>query len=131
MDTARNLTVEERGKLLEGDSSFTDVHETLALEEPAERHPDGENHHFIALVQKDGELYELDGRKSFPIKHGPTTDESFLQVDFDYLNHKSAIVSQCKFDSFQDAARVCKEFMARDPDELRFTVGAIAATQKD
>lgn len=27
--------------------------------------------------------------------------------------------------SVQDAAQVCREFIARDPDELHFTVGAI------
>jgi len=108
LDAARDLSVEERGKLLEGDTAFTDAHQTLALEGSPHSDADGlENHHFIALVQKDGELYELDGRKSFPIKHGPTSDETFLG----------------------DAAKVCKEFMARDPEELRFTVGAIAPTE--
>lgn len=109
LKAARDLTAEERGKLLEGDKDFTEAHQTLALDGPPENFPDGlENHHFIALIQKDGELFELDGRKSFPISHGPTTNESFLQ----------------------DAAKVCKEFMERDPDEIRFTVSAIAATQK-
>lgn len=82
LDAARNLTAEERGKLLEADTSFMETHQTLASEEPSENSSDGENHHFIALIEKDGELYELDGRKSFPIKHGPTTKESFLSVRF-------------------------------------------------
>lgn len=109
LDAARDLTVEERGRLLEGNTDFTDTHKTLASEEPSENDSDGENNHFIALIEKDGGLYELDGRKSFPIRHGDTTPKSFLK----------------------DAANVCKEFMARDPNELRFTVGAIAATQKE
>jgi len=54
-------------------------------------------------LKKNGELYELDGRKSFPIKHGTTSEETFLN----------------------DAAKVCKEFMARDPEEVRFTAIAI------
>jgi len=109
LDAARDLSVEERGKLLEGDTDFTDIHQALALEGPPHSDSDGsENHHFVALIQKDGELYELDGRKSFPIKHGSTSEETFLD----------------------DAAKVCKEFIARDPDELHFTVGAIAPTQK-
>lgn len=82
LKAARNLTPEERGKLLEGNTSFTDAHQTLAQEEPSENNADGENHHFIALIEKDGELYELDGRKSYPIKHGATTKESFLQVSY-------------------------------------------------
>lgn len=80
LETARDLTPEERGKLLEGNSTFTDTHQSLALE-GSDNNADGENHHFIALVEKDGELYELDGRKSFPIKHGATTPERFLEVN--------------------------------------------------
>ncbi len=30
--------------------------------------------------EKEGSLYELDGRKSFPVNHGPTTPETFLAV---------------------------------------------------
>jgi len=107
LDAARDLSVEERGKLLEGDAVFTEAHQALALEEPPRNELDGLDQHFIALVHKDGELYELDGRKSFPIKHGSTSEKSFLN----------------------DAAKVCKEFIARDPEELRFTVGAIVPTQ--
>jgi len=107
LDQARDLTAEERGKLLEGNTSFTDTHQALASEGPPENSAEGENNHFIALIQKDGELYELDGRKSYPIKHGTTTEERFLE----------------------DAAKICKEFMARDPDEIRFTVSAIAPTE--
>lgn len=29
-------------------------------------------HHFIAFVEVEGDLYELDGGKAFPINHGPT-----------------------------------------------------------
>ncbi|KAJ6638864.1 Ubiquitin carboxyl-terminal hydrolase [Pseudolycoriella hygida] len=104
---ALDRTPEERGKLLEENKSFTDTHEDLASDGPPESHAEGENNHYVALIQKDGELYELDGRKSFPVKHGPTTAEQFLE----------------------DAAKVCKEFMARDPDEIRFTVSAIAPTE--
>ncbi|XP_037820722.1 ubiquitin carboxyl-terminal hydrolase [Lucilia sericata] len=87
---------------------MTEDHQALAQEGQTAANPDEKvYHHFIALVNVDGTLYELDGRKSFPIKHGETTDESFVQ----------------------DAARVCKEFMARDPEELRFTVMALAANQ--
>jgi len=40
-----------------------------------------------------------------PINHGSTTAETLLN----------------------DAARICKEYMARDPEEVRFTVVALAA----
>ncbi|XP_074845079.1 ubiquitin carboxyl-terminal hydrolase isozyme L3 isoform X3 [Carettochelys insculpta] len=61
--------------------------------------------HFIALVNVGGHLYELDGRKPFPINHGQTSDETFLE----------------------DAVQVCKKFMERDPEELRFNAIALSA----
>ena len=81
LDSAKELTAEERGKILENDSSFTDVHQQLALEGQTEANPEvAVNHHFVAFIHKDGELYELDGRKSFPVKHGITTEATLLQV---------------------------------------------------
>ncbi|BFF96029.1 ubiquitin carboxyl-terminal hydrolase [Drosophila madeirensis] len=102
------LSPEERGNALEHDTEFTADHQALAQEGQtnAEEH-ESVIHHFIALVNKEGTLYELDGRKSFPIKHGKTTEETFVN----------------------DAAKVCKEFMARDPTEVRFTVLALTAAQ--
>lgn len=81
LDAARNLTPEERGKLLENDTSFTGAHQELAIEGQTDANS-GEpvNHHFVVFIQHNNELYELDGRKSYPIKHGATSDESFLQV---------------------------------------------------
>lgn len=79
LETAKSLSVEERGKLLEGDSAFSGVHEELAREGATDS-SEPVNHHFIALVNKDDELYELDGRKSFPIKHGATKTDTFLNV---------------------------------------------------
>ncbi|XP_013103018.1 ubiquitin carboxyl-terminal hydrolase [Stomoxys calcitrans] len=108
LEKAKDLTPEERGKALENDEGVTESHQTLAQEgQTAADSEEKVYHHFIALVNVGGTLYELDGRKSFPVKHGSTTDESFVQ----------------------DAARVCKEFMARDPEELRFTVMALTAAQ--
>ena len=38
------------------------------------------NLHFVALVHHGGRLWELDGRKPFPIDHGPTSEASLLKV---------------------------------------------------
>uniref|UniRef100_A0A1A9W0Q2 Ubiquitin carboxyl-terminal hydrolase n=1 Tax=Glossina brevipalpis TaxID=37001 RepID=A0A1A9W0Q2_9MUSC len=106
LEMAKDMTPEERGKALETDKAVRESHQALAQEGQTMADPNEEvYHHFIALVNKDDTLYELDGRKSFPIKHGATNDATFLE----------------------DAARVCKEFMARDPQELRFTVLALSA----
>lgn len=81
LDSARSLSYEERGKLLESDTAFTAGHQELALEGQTEANPDVRvYHHFIALVHKDGKLLELDGRKSFPVQHGATTEETLLVV---------------------------------------------------
>uniref|UniRef100_A0A1A9ZF47 Ubiquitin carboxyl-terminal hydrolase n=1 Tax=Glossina pallidipes TaxID=7398 RepID=A0A1A9ZF47_GLOPL len=109
LDLTKDMTPEERGKALEADKAVRESHQALAQEGQTVSDPNEEvYHHFIAFVNKAGTLYELDGRKMFPIEHGATSDETFLQ----------------------DAARVCKEFMARDPKELRFTVLALSAAVK-
>ncbi|XP_026732250.1 ubiquitin carboxyl-terminal hydrolase [Trichoplusia ni] len=108
LDEAKELDAPARGKLLEKCEGIIKAHKELAQEgqtnTPSAEEP--VNHHFITFVHKDGALYELDGRKAFPINHGPTTPDTLLE----------------------DAAKVCKEFMARDPNEVRFTVIALAAS---
>lgn len=86
LDSARSLSYEERGKLLESDTAFTAGHQELALEGQTEANPDVRvYHHFIALVHKDGKLLELDGRKSFPVQHGATTEETLLVVSLRFI----------------------------------------------
>lgn len=110
-EKTKSLPAEERGKVLEADTAFTEAHQELAQQGQTgvPSIDDKVNHHFIAFVNKDGDLYELDGSKSFPIKHGKTSSETLLE----------------------DAAEVCKTFMARDPDEVRFTVLALTATESN
>ncbi|CAM6096381.1 unnamed protein product [Calypogeia fissa] len=60
--------------------------------------------HFICFVCVDGGLYELDGRKSEPIYHGPSKKDSLLK----------------------DAVTVIQEFIARNPQSHNFNVIALA-----
>lgn len=108
-DKAKDLSVEERGKLLEQDQNFISIHQALAVEGQTAAPPSDAiiNNHFIALVNVGDELFELDGRKNFPIAHGATKDDTFLN----------------------DAARICKEFIARDPKEVNFTIMALASAK--
>lgn len=80
LDDSKNINADERGQLLQNSTQqLMSAHQELALEgqsEPSEN----VNHHFIALVHKEGHLYELDGRKEFPINHGPTTADTLLEV---------------------------------------------------
>ena len=41
--------------------------------------------HFIAFIRKDGDLYEMDGGNESPINHGPTSEETFLEVQINNL----------------------------------------------
>lgn len=81
MDSARELTAEQRGKLLEGFTEISEFHQKLALEGQTDANSgDPVDHHFVAFVNHGGDLYELDGRKSFPVKHGKTSANTLLEV---------------------------------------------------
>ncbi|XP_037957819.1 ubiquitin carboxyl-terminal hydrolase [Teleopsis dalmanni] len=108
LENVSDMTPEKRGEALENDKKFSEGHQSLAQEGQTPADPNTKVfHHFVAIVNKGDVLYELDGRKQFPVKHGDTSEETFVA----------------------DAAKVCKEFMKRDPSELRFTVLALAAAQ--
>ena len=64
--------------------------------------------HFVAFVNVNSQLYELDGRKDGPVPHGAlTSDDSLLE----------------------DACKVIQKFVQRDPSELRFTILALCPKQ--
>ncbi|KRT78445.1 Peptidase, partial [Oryctes borbonicus] len=109
LDSSKDLNAEERGELLQKVAGqIMNVHQELAHEGQTELKPDeAVNHHFIAFVHKNGCLYELDGRKEFPINHGATSPETLLE----------------------DAARICKAFIERESDDINFTVLALTAAE--
>jgi len=104
LDSTKSMDADERAEALEADNAIAESHGASASEGQTEAVDEDVSLHFVALVQKEGHLYELDGRKPFPINHGVTSKESFLS----------------------DAAAVCKKFMERDPDVLQFTMVALA-----
>ncbi|XP_053970963.1 ubiquitin carboxyl-terminal hydrolase [Hylaeus volcanicus] len=106
LEQSKNLSFAECGEVLMSSYEISGTHKELAQEGQTEA-PSVETpvyHHFVAFIHKNGVLYELDGRKPAPINHGPTCPERLLE----------------------DAARVCKEYMARDPEEMCFTVVALS-----
>ncbi|KAK9401697.1 ubiquitin carboxyl-terminal hydrolase isozyme L3 [Crotalus adamanteus] len=107
LDESVPMSPEQRAKYLETYEAIRVTHESSAHEGQTEAPSIDEkvDLHFIALVNVDGILYELDGRKPFPINHGQSNVDTFLE----------------------DAVEVCKKFMERDPDELRFNAIALAA----
>jgi len=106
LEQSSKMSPEEKAVFLEKDESIRVTHESSAQEGQSEAPSIDEkvDLHFIAFVNVGGQLYELDGRKPFPIVHGKTSEDAFLE----------------------DAIGVCKIFMARDPQELRFTVVALS-----
>ncbi|XP_012555781.1 ubiquitin carboxyl-terminal hydrolase isozyme L3 isoform X1 [Hydra vulgaris] len=106
IEQSKDLSLSEKALMLQNDSGITSCHDSSALEGQtlAPSREESVNLHFIALVQKEGYLYELDGRRPFPINHGRSNEETFLK----------------------DAAIVCKKFMEFDKESLQFNVVALA-----
>ncbi|KAJ3036186.1 Ubiquitin carboxyl-terminal hydrolase isozyme L3, partial [Rhizophlyctis rosea] len=109
LEKTKAISPDDRAGFLEDDKDLASVHEASSQEgqtaaSSAEQDVDT---HFVCFVQRDGNIYELDGRKPFPINHGPSSD------------------------LLLDAAEVIKTFIARDPDQLNFTVIALAPKQEE
>ncbi|XP_053602431.1 ubiquitin carboxyl-terminal hydrolase-like [Plodia interpunctella] len=102
---AEGLDAAARGALLENSTAILDAYKEIMLIGNAEGNEanDVVNNHFVTFVHKDGRLFELDGRKALPIDHGETTQETLLE----------------------DAAKVCRQFVEREPDNIGFTVVAL------
>ncbi|CAN1825412.1 Ubiquitin carboxyl-terminal hydrolase 3 [Linum perenne] len=93
----------QRAKFLENDREMETAHSVAATGGETEA-TDDVNTHFICFACVDGELYELDGRKAGPVLHGPSSPESLLQ----------------------DAAKVIKGMIQKNPESLNFNVMAIS-----
>ncbi|KAH1249141.1 Ubiquitin carboxyl-terminal hydrolase 3 [Glycine max] len=105
-----NITSEV--KLVEG-SFFDKFFKSTASMDPLQRAVFLENDremevaHSVAATA--GELYELDGRKSGPISHGPSSPSTLLR----------------------DAAKVIQSMIQKNPGSLNFNVIAISKKSKD
>ncbi|KAF8027360.1 hypothetical protein BT93_E0304 [Corymbia citriodora subsp. variegata] len=98
-----NMDPSQRAAFLENDRDMEVAHSVAATagETTASDIADA---HFICFACVDGELYELDGRKSSPISHGPSLPSSLLK----------------------DAAKVIQEMIQKNPDSLNFNVIALS-----
>jgi len=106
LDSTKGMSPADRGTALEKDQAFGEAHEESAQEGQTQAPSRDEkvDLHFVAFVHQNGGLYELDGRKENPIRHGDTTEDTLLE----------------------DTALVVKKFMERDPENLNFTIVALA-----
>lgn len=107
-DCPPNLTPDQKAERLEVDDIIETLHDSATSDscnQTARGDPgDDVITHFVALINVDGGLYEMDGRKEGPVYHGSTSETTLL-------------VDSCK---------VVESFMQRDPDEMRFTIMALA-----
>lgn len=106
---ANTVTPDARASLLEDDDRIEQAHSTIAHDQSnASMNPEQDiktNLHFVCFVHKDGCLYEMDGRRDFPINRGPSSADTLLY----------------------DAIQVIKQYMAMNPTELNFGVVALAS----
>ncbi|KAG5446018.1 Ubiquitin carboxyl-terminal hydrolase isozyme L3 [Clonorchis sinensis] len=105
MARTRDMRPSERAAVVEGEERLSKLHENSAAKGQTEAPPASTktNLHFVCFIENSGQLYELDGRKDLPVLHGRTSRETLLE----------------------DACEVVKKFMARDPNNVHFTVVAL------
>ncbi|XP_006647623.1 ubiquitin carboxyl-terminal hydrolase 3-like [Oryza brachyantha] len=93
----------QRAAFLEEDDEMEDAHSVAASAGDTDANVEV-NEHFVCFSCVDGELYELDGRKSQPTCHGPSSPDTLLQ----------------------DAAKVIKARISSNPDSMNFNVMALS-----
>uniref|UniRef100_A0A7E4WBJ2 Ubiquitin carboxyl-terminal hydrolase n=1 Tax=Panagrellus redivivus TaxID=6233 RepID=A0A7E4WBJ2_PANRE len=76
---AKLLSIEDRSACLEHDKDMAVAHESSARSGETDADVPDVEHHFIALVNVDGTLYEFDGQMDFPRPLGPTTPDTVLE----------------------------------------------------
>ncbi|KAG1362127.1 ubiquitin carboxyl-terminal hydrolase 3 [Cocos nucifera] len=98
-----NMDPFERASFLEKDREMEDAHSVAATAGDTEASSNVDEH-YICFTCVDGELYELDGMKSQPTSHGSSSPSSLLQ----------------------DAAKVIKAMIQKNPDSMNFNVMALS-----
>ncbi|XP_064636538.1 ubiquitin carboxyl-terminal hydrolase-like isoform X2 [Lineus longissimus] len=104
-EATKDLSPEARAKYLEEDKELGDAHESSASEGQTKTPAREESvrHHFVTFIHKDGGLYEMDGRRGSPVRHGDTTPDTLLQ----------------------NASAVIKKYIALEPDNPGFSAIAL------
>ncbi|KAI7872665.1 ubiquitin carboxyl-terminal esterase L3, isoform CRA_d [Spinellus fusiger] len=104
LEKVQIMSPDERAELLQESTELARVHQEAANQGQTQAPPlDEETRlHFVCYVKVDDHLYELDGRKPFPINHGKTTD----------------LVSS--------TVHLIRQHIARDPEETDFSAIAFS-----
>jgi len=96
-------TSEESGKIFSESTQLQTMHREV-VQQGVTRVEERWDNHFVCFLEKDGDMYELDGTLEAPINHGPCTREDLL------------------FKACQEI----KMYMDRDPNEIKFTILPLA-----
>lgn len=111
LNSSKDADPDKRAELLENDDDVCSTHDEVAHQgqTSAPSVDESVDHHFVAFVEKNGKLFELDGRKSGPVNWGSSSKDSFLT----------------------DAAKACKSYMEKDPESINFTILALTAAESE
>jgi len=78
---------------------------------------------------RDGFLYELDGRRPFPINRGPSAPETLLEVraiPVDLFQGPDPLqLLLLLFSLLQDTAKVVQKLVDTDPENIQFNLVAL------
>ncbi|EGG19317.1 peptidase C12 family protein [Cavenderia fasciculata] len=106
-----SLNVDERAKALLHNPELERSHE-ISANQGQSVVPDEDEPvilHFVAFVNVDGHLYELDGRKPFPINHSTSSKETFLG----------------------DVVKVLQKMIDDNPTEIRFNLMGLVKEEEE
>ncbi|XP_037040648.1 ubiquitin carboxyl-terminal hydrolase isozyme L3-like [Bradysia coprophila] len=105
-ESVQSLNKIEKGLEMSRNADIRKSHELHAQQGQTSTPNLNENveNHFVALIERNGRIYQLNGGKDGPVDHGPSSQETFLY----------------------DAAAVCRQFIAKHPDCNSYSVLAIS-----
>lgn len=105
---SQQLEPEVKASKFENCDTIATAHEKSSVEGQTEAPAASESveYHFISIINHKNYIYEMDGRKQGPIKHGSTSEATFLK----------------------DAIEVVKKFVNLDSGNPNFSMQAITRT---
>jgi len=105
----KSLSSRDKATSLEKDDRIEEVHQDTATDPNSVQIQGSEktNIHFICYVLRDGYLYELDGRRKYPMNRGSSSQETFLK----------------------DSVVVIQNYMKLNPEDLNFSVTVLAKVE--
>eukprot|EP01080_Neovahlkampfia_damariscottae_P010662 gene10662-3286_t len=87
-EATKTMTPKERAEYLEKNTEVEEKHDQTAKDPTSiSDFQQDTNIHFVCFVQKEGVLYELDGRREFPQNRGSCTPEEVLQKSVGVVKH--------------------------------------------